>query len=170
MNSSVAEDQASASVSRLLAFRAENVRSFRDGLELPMLAMALADEGVPRSVTWHEGGRPVQVLPTAGIFGANASGKSNVLRAMSDMRRHVLYSFSHGDPEYLGENKELGAAMLSKDIIYGMNLLTLVGLFLTGFGLTLRRMGRVGLALCLGVMGIGTALVLVGLYASGWSR
>src|SRR5579859_3211291 len=99
MNSFMADDQASVNVSRLLAFRAENVRSFRDGLELPMLAMALADEGVPRSVTWHEGGRPVQVLPAAGIFGANASGKSNVLRAMNDMRRHVLYSFSHGDPE-----------------------------------------------------------------------
>ena len=66
MNSFMADDQASVSVSRLLAFRAENVRSFRDGLELPMLAMPLADEGVPRSVTWHEGGRPVQVLPVAG--------------------------------------------------------------------------------------------------------
>jgi uncharacterized protein len=99
MNSVMTDDQASGGFSRLLAFRAENVRSFRDGLELPMLAMRLADEGVPRSVTWHEGGRPVQVLPAAGIFGANASGKSNVLRAMSDMRRHVLYSFSHGDPE-----------------------------------------------------------------------
>src|SRR5690348_5147885 len=99
MNSFMTDDQASVSVSRLLAFRAENVRSFRDGLELPMLATGLADEGVPRSVTWHEGGRPVQVLPAAGIFGANASGKSNLLRAMSDMRRRVLYSFSHGDPE-----------------------------------------------------------------------
>ena len=99
MNSFTAGDQASAGASRMLAFRAENVRSFRGELELPMFAMALADKGVPRSVPWHEGGRPVQVLPVAGIFGANASGKSNVLRAMGDMRRHVLHSFSHGDPE-----------------------------------------------------------------------
>ena len=91
MNSFMADDQASVSVSRLLAFRAENVRSFRDGLELPMLATGLAEKGVPHAVTWREGGRPIQVLPAAGIFGANASGKSNVLRAMSDMRRHVLY-------------------------------------------------------------------------------
>ncbi len=125
MNSFMADDQASANVSRLLAFRAENVRSFRDGLELPMLAMALADEGVPRSVTWHEGGRPVQVLPAAGIFGANASGKSNVLRAMSDMRRHVLYSFSHGDPESgmsrsafrLDSGKEKGPSRFEADLI-----------------------------------------------------
>ena len=46
MNSFMADDQASVSVSRLLAFRAENVRSFRDGLELPMLATGLADEGL----------------------------------------------------------------------------------------------------------------------------
>ena len=125
MNSFMADDQASVSVSRLLAFRAENVRSFRDGLELPMLATGLADEGVPRSVMWHEGGRPVQVLPAAGIFGANASGKSNVLRAMSDMRRHVLYSFSHGDPERgmprsafrLDPGKEKGSSRFEVDLI-----------------------------------------------------
>ena len=42
---------------------------------------------------------PSRSSPAAGVFGANASGKSNLLRAMSVMRRHVLYSFSHGDPE-----------------------------------------------------------------------
>ena len=83
----------------LLAFRAENVRSFRDALELSLLATALAEKDVPHAVPWREGGRPIQVLPAAGVFGANASGKSNLLRAMSDMRRHVLYSFSHGDAE-----------------------------------------------------------------------
>jgi hypothetical protein len=39
---------------------------------------------------------------------------------------------------------------------------------MTGFGLTLHRMARAGLPLCIGVMGAGTALVLAGLYASGW--
>jgi hypothetical protein len=60
--------------------------------------------------------------------------------------------------------------MLTKDILFGVNILTLVGLMLTAFGLTLRRMGRAGLPLCIGVMGVGTALVLVGLYASGWGQ
>jgi hypothetical protein len=95
----MADEEAPVDVSMLLAFRAENVRSFRDELELSLLATALAEQGVPHAVPWREGGRPIQVLPAAGIFGANASGKSNLLRAMSDMRRHVLYSFSHGDPE-----------------------------------------------------------------------
>ncbi len=58
--------------------------------------------------------------------------------------------------------------MLTKDILFGMNILTLAGLLLTGFGLTLRRMGRAGLPLCIGVMSVGTVLVLAGLYASGW--
>lgn len=63
-------------------------------------------------------------------------------------------------------NDSLGGVMLTKDILFGMNLLTLVGLLMTGFGLTLRRSARAGLPLSIGVMGVGTALVLVGLYVS----
>jgi hypothetical protein len=58
--------------------------------------------------------------------------------------------------------------MLTKDILFGMNVLTLVGLILTGFGLTLHRSANAGVPLSIGVMGIGTALVLAGLYVSGW--
>lgn len=79
--------------SMLLAFRAENVRSFRDPLELSLEATAMAEDGVPRGVPWREGGkRLLYVLPAAGIFGANASGKTNLLRVMDDMRRIVLTS------------------------------------------------------------------------------
>lgn len=59
---------------------------------------------------------------------------------------------------------------MTKDIGFGMNILTLVGLLMTGFGLTLQRMARAGLPLCIGVMGVGTVLVLVGLYTSGWQQ
>jgi len=52
--------------------------------------------------------------------------------------------------------------MLTKDILFGMNILTLVGLILTGFGLTLHRSANAGVPLCIGVMGIGTALVVAG--------
>jgi hypothetical protein len=40
--------------------------------------------------------------------------------------------------------------MLTRDIAFSMNILTLVGLLLTGFGLTLCRMGRAGLPLASG--------------------
>jgi uncharacterized protein len=111
--------------STLLAFRAENVRSYRDGLELSLLATPLAEKGVPRSVPWREGGRRTQVLPTAGVFGPNASGKSNLFRAMSDMRRDVLFSFSHSDPERgmarsafrLDSAKEKGPSRFEVDLI-----------------------------------------------------
>jgi AAA15 family ATPase/GTPase len=82
----------------LLDFRAKNVRSFRDEFQLSLLSTRLADEDVVRLLTWREGGRPIGVLPVAGVFGANGSGKSNVLKAMDDMRGHVLHSFRAGSP------------------------------------------------------------------------
>ena len=64
-----------------------------------MLATALAEPRYVRQVEWREGGSPVDVLATAGVFGANGSGKSNLLKLMDDMRSHVLHSFRSGDPE-----------------------------------------------------------------------
>ena len=64
-----------------------------------MLASRLSERHLVRSVEWREGGAPIQVLPAAGVFGANGSGKSNLLKAMDDMRGHVLHSFRRGDPE-----------------------------------------------------------------------
>jgi predicted ATPase len=82
----------------LLTFRGYNARSFRDPFELSLLATRLSEPGVPRQIEWREEGRTIGVLPSAGIFGANASGKSNLLRAMSDMRRLVLGSFRGNTP------------------------------------------------------------------------
>jgi uncharacterized protein len=90
-------DQSDA-LTMLLTFRAENVLSFRDPLELSLEATAKAEEGVPRLLPWYEGGKSsARVLPAAGVFGANASGKTNLLRAMNDMRRIVVGSFRSGD-------------------------------------------------------------------------
>ena len=78
----------------LLGFQAENVRSFRDPIDFSLEATAMAQPGVPRSIPWREDGRNhMHVLPLAGVFGANASGKSNLLRAMDNMREFVLGSF-----------------------------------------------------------------------------
>ncbi len=83
----------------LLAFRAENVRSFKDELELSLLATAMAEKQHVREVPRNEEGALVRVNPVAGVFGANASGKSNLLKVMMDMRRHVLDSFRLGVPD-----------------------------------------------------------------------
>jgi len=82
----------------LLAFRVENVRSFRDRSDFSLLATGIAEKQFVRHVAWREGGQSIGVLPVAGIFGSNASGKTNVLRSMNDMRNHVLLSFRHGNP------------------------------------------------------------------------
>ena len=84
-------------MSVLLSFRAQNVRSFRDEVELSLLATRIADEDVRRDIEIAGTAKPVQVLPTAGIFGGNASGKSRLLHVMADMRRLVLTSFRRGD-------------------------------------------------------------------------
>ena len=59
--------------------------------------------------------------------------------------------------------------MLTKDILFGMNILTLSGFIVMGLTLTLNRMGQAGKALSIGLMAAGTALVFLGLYAGSWS-
>ena len=88
----------SANASALLSFRAANVRSFRDEFVLSMLATAVSEPGAKYAIAWRDGGSTIDVLPAAGLFGANASGKSNVLRAMDDMRSIVVSSFRRGSP------------------------------------------------------------------------
>jgi uncharacterized protein len=82
----------------LITFRTQNVRSFRDRVELSLLATRLAERDIPREIPWRHDGKPISVLPAAGVFGANASGKSNLLMAMADMRMLVLQSFRKGKP------------------------------------------------------------------------
>ncbi|MGX4689687.1 AAA family ATPase [Streptomyces sp. JNUCC 63] len=77
----------------LLSFRVANHRSIREETELSLVATEL-NEGTARETGARSEGRPVSVLPTVGIFGANASGKSNVLDALRFMRRAVLESFA----------------------------------------------------------------------------
>jgi hypothetical protein len=59
--------------------------------------------------------------------------------------------------------------MLTKDILFGMNILTLAGFVVMGLTLTLNRMGQTRKASSIGLMVAGTALVFLGLYAGGWS-
>jgi hypothetical protein len=59
--------------------------------------------------------------------------------------------------------------VLTKDILFGMNILTLAGFVVMGLTLTRNRTGQAGKLLSIGLMIAGTALVFVGLYAGGWS-
>ncbi|MFF8993070.1 ATP/GTP-binding protein [Streptomyces sp. NPDC014983] len=80
----------------LLRFRVANVRSLREEQELSFVAPEGepgGERGAAREVELA-GGKSVAVFPLAGIFGANASGKSNVLAALVDMRGAVLNSYA----------------------------------------------------------------------------
>jgi len=74
----------------LIEFRVENHRSLRDEQVLTMEAGRVGDEADqrPRQVA----GYSEKLLPVAGLYGANASGKSNVLDALACMRDAVLSS------------------------------------------------------------------------------
>ena len=85
--------------SALLSFTARNVRSYWEEVALSLVGTRLSEAEVVRELTISGSPSPVTVLPVAGIFGANASGKSTILRAMADMRVVVLNSFRQGDQE-----------------------------------------------------------------------
>ena len=57
--------------------------------------------------------------------------------------------------------------MLTRDILFGMNILTLAGFVVMGLTLTLNRMGQAGKVVRIVLMTAGPALVFVGLYAGG---
>ena len=82
----------------LIEFSVENFRSIRDQASLTLVA----DSGKER-LTTHTievavgGARPIALLRSAAIYGANASGKTNLLRALETMQRIVLRSASELD-------------------------------------------------------------------------
>jgi energy-converting hydrogenase Eha subunit H len=61
-------------------------------------------------------------------------------------------------------------AMFTKDILFGMNILSLAGFAVMGLSLTLRRMAQASAPACLGLMCLGTALVFLGLYSDALSN
>lgn len=86
----------SSANSALLSFTTENVRSYRNEVHLTLRGTRLAEEGVQRQLSVARSAKPIPVLPAAGIFGANASGKTALLEAIDDMRVVVVNSFRHG--------------------------------------------------------------------------
>ena len=75
----------------LLQFNFKNFRSFRDENTLDMTAARIKEYNDHVVNTANE-----RVLPTACLFGANASGKSNVIEAFRYMATYVLNSLNYG--------------------------------------------------------------------------
>ena len=80
----------------LLRFSVSNHLSIRDSQELLFTASSLKDpsDGLIDCAAAPNG----SVVPAVVIYGANASGKSNLLEAITAMRHMVLRSHTEGDP------------------------------------------------------------------------
>lgn len=80
----------------LLRFGVENHRSICERQELSFAASSLKDrqEGLIACGAASNGA----VVPAAVIYGANASGKTNIVNALSTMQKMVLWSHTRGEP------------------------------------------------------------------------
>ena len=78
----------------LIQFSFKNYKSFRDEVTLDLSATKIT-EFSERVVT--AGGE--KILPVAAIYGANASGKSNIYNALAYMSEYVADSFKYGGEE-----------------------------------------------------------------------
>ena len=103
----------------LIQFSFKNFRSFKDEAILDLTATTCTEfsEHVRAS-----GGE--KVLPVAAIFGANASGKSNVYNAFEYMTQYVLRSFSFGD-----EDIEADAKIKQDPFLFDMESVDKVSVF-----------------------------------------
>lgn len=75
----------------LIQFRYKNFKSFRDDTILDFSATKITEHSDRVVQLGNE-----KILPTAAIFGANASGKSNVIQAFRFMTTYVIDSFAFG--------------------------------------------------------------------------
>ncbi|MHB0939611.1 MAG: AAA family ATPase [Armatimonadota bacterium] len=74
----------------LIEFSVTNYRSFKDRVTLSMEASA--DKSHPENTFQPEGGNYPRLLKAAVVYGANASGKSNLVKALTFMRQYVCTS------------------------------------------------------------------------------
>ncbi|MDP2697570.1 ATP/GTP-binding protein [Thalassospira sp.] len=81
----------------ILRFSVQNYLSFDEEQEISFIASKLRDrdDGL---IDLEHISSGLQGLPVAVVYGANASGKSNLLRALSTMRQLVLFSHSSSGP------------------------------------------------------------------------
>ena len=76
----------------LIQFNFENFRSFRDEVNLDLSATKMTEFSGRVAAVGGE-----KILSVAAIYGANASGKSNIYHAFEYMSEYVINSFHYGD-------------------------------------------------------------------------
>ncbi|HDN25560.1 MAG TPA: ATP-binding protein [Thioploca sp.] len=112
----------------LLRFGVSNYRSISDYQEVLLAASSLKEH---QAQVISVKGLEAKILPAIGIYGANASGKSNVLQAFAFMRRLLLKSHANGsatggiartpfqlDPEVLKQPSHFDCDVLIDNVRY----------------------------------------------------
>ena len=78
----------------LIQFNFKNYKSFREDATLDLSATKMTEFSERVVSVGSE-----KILPVAAVYGANASGKSNVYSAFEYMSKYVVNSFKYGDEE-----------------------------------------------------------------------
>lgn len=78
----------------LIQFNFKNYKSFKDEATLDLSAAKMTEFSERVVCVGSE-----KILPVAAIYGANASGKSNVYNAFEYMTEYIIESFKYGDEE-----------------------------------------------------------------------
>lgn len=119
----------------LISFSVENFRSIRDRQSL-ILQAAKGEKHLSHSHVIEKAGN--SLLKTAVIYGANASGKSNVISAMNWMKRFVLESISEKveSPEVPVEPFRLQKSSLKKPSVFEIEFLIDETQYRYGFAVT----------------------------------
>ena len=78
----------------LIQFNFKNFKSFREEATLDLSAAKMTEFSDRVVAIGSE-----KILPVAAIYGANASGKSNIYNAFEYMSDYVVNSFKYGDEE-----------------------------------------------------------------------
>ncbi|MDE0104375.1 MAG: ATP-binding protein [Bryobacterales bacterium] len=119
-------DDSPTRMDALVAFRTRNIMCFRDETAVSLEASRLANAEIVHHVRTASA-TPTKILPAAGVFGANGSGKSALLKAMKQMQSLVLHSFRGGltgsgvprKPFLLDAEPEQGSSEFAVDLIVG---------------------------------------------------
>jgi len=115
----------------LLSFKVKNFRSIKDEVVLDL--QATSDSTMAKQAVFERGN--VSLLKTAGIYGPNASGKSNVLKAFFIFKTMILKSLAmSGNPLDLpSEYFKLSSETKDKPSLFEMTFLLDEKIFTYGF-------------------------------------
>ena len=124
----------------LIEFRVKNFRSLRD--EQVLSLVAAKDDSLSDTNTLNTGLKAIpRLLPSAVIYGANASGKSNLINALQYMRGVVLESATMSQPgqTYLVQPFRLDPASENEPMEFEVTFVLDHVRYQYGFAMTARR-------------------------------